>query len=179
MYSEATAASNYFTWVDDNSWAAEDVSNTVKFTLSMPLATSRVVIVVDNIQTFLQLWGSIGGVLGLLFAIFLLGMWYVERTSDSQDPVGRLSARVLAFIAHKRQALMEKWYPEPDSWTMENIGRMQRKEEKREGGARKVEDAAVSNFKDLYARNAVLSGPNAAEDHIDYGNEVDDFHGQL
>jgi hypothetical protein len=60
---------------------------------------------------------------------------------------------------------------------------MQRREEKREGGARKVEDSAVANFKDLYSRNVIVGGADgggeAQEDKENYDHEVDDFHGQL
>jgi len=148
---------NFFRWVKDGSWVAEGAVNEVKFTLDLPLATSRLNVVVDNAKTFLDLWAQVGGVLGLLTAIFLLAMNYLERAHDRKDPIGSLWHEVLSWVYRQRKELHEKWYPEPESWTMSNINKMQRREERREGGARKVEDGALSNFKDLYSRNAVTA----------------------
>ena len=61
---------------------------------------------------------------------------------------------------------------------MANIARMQKREEKRDGGARKVEDAAVTNFKDLYTRNKV-NDKDAHDVEEDYDHEVDDYHGEI
>jgi hypothetical protein len=173
------APADYFRWVKDGSWADAGAANAVKFTLALPLAQNRVHIVVDNAQTFLDLWGAVGGVLSLLFAIFLLAMSYVERTNDKEDPFGAAAAAVVAYYRKQRFELQQRWYPQPESWTMENIGRMQRREMQREGGARSADDAAVANFKDLYARNAILTGAGTAADEVDYGAEIDDSHGHI
>jgi hypothetical protein len=55
---------------------------------------------------------------------------------------------------------------------------MKRKEEARAGGALKEDEQVVSNFKDLYSRNKIVSLEHQS-DEKDYGHEVDDFHGEL
>jgi hypothetical protein len=178
-----TAPDAYAAWAKDGRFAASGAANAVAFELSMPLASHRVTIVVENAETFLDLWGQVGGVLGLLLAIFLLALAYVERAHDAQDPVGKVALSVQSWVAAKRFEFRAKWDPEPETWTMANIHKMQRREEKREGGARKVEDSAVANFKDLYSRNVIVGGADgggeAQEDKENYDHEVDDFHGQL
>jgi hypothetical protein len=106
-------------------------------------------------------------------------MSYFERTSDVRDPVGAFASQIGGWVAQQRSELRMRWQTEPDMWSMANINKMQRKEEKREGGARKVEDAAVSNFKDLYARNAVSKAPKREPGEEDYSYDVDTMHGQI
>jgi hypothetical protein len=169
---------NFERWLKEDSWVAEGAVNEVRFTLDMPLATSRVNVVVGNAKTFLDLWAQIGGVLGLLTAVFLLGMNYIERAHDRKDPLGSLWHEVLSWVHKQRKEWHEKWNPEPDSWTMNNINKMQRREERREGGARKVEDGALSNFKDLYSRNAVTAMPTEG-DVEEFINDVEVDSGVL
>lgn len=179
FFGQRSAPTDYKAWVKNEEWAAAGAVNAVRFTLAMPLAQNRVRILIDNNQSFLDLWGAVGGVLWLLITIFFLAMSYVERTNDPNDPVGALYKTYAGWLADYKLRLRDQWYPEPESWTMENISRMQRKEEKREGGARTNEDAAVTNFKDLYSRNAIAATAAKARDEQDYGSEVDDYHGQL
>jgi len=174
-----TAAPDYRQWIKDDTWAKAGAPNAVKFLLHLPLAPNRVRIVVDQRQTFLDLWGAVGGVLSLLATIFFLSMSYAERSNDRNDPIGGIYGTLKGWYDGYKQQLMEKWYPEPESWAMENISRMQRKEEKREGGARTNEDVAVTNFKDLYSRNAITATALKAKEEQDFGAEIDDYHGQL
>jgi hypothetical protein len=170
-----TAPEKYETWVKEGSWAEQGAVNEVRFTLDMPLTPSRVSIVVGNAKTFLDLCAQVGGVLGLLAALLLLGMGYIERAHDRRDPIGSVWSEVHSWLLKQRKELREKWNPESDAWKMENINKMQRREEKREGGARKVEDGALSNFKDLYSRNAVSSMPSQGhiEDDVEEEEEAD------
>jgi len=181
-FKNGSAPEAFEAWVKDASWVEAGATNAVSFTLNMPLATNRVSVVIENAMTFMDVWEQIGGALGLLVAIFLLSLTYLERCSDVQDPLGSIAKEVGEWVARRRQKWREDWNPEPESWSMANISKMQRREEKREGGARKVEDSAISNFKDLYARNKITSGGGgggvADEDEV-YDHEVDDFHGQL
>jgi len=179
--STQTAPGVFEAWAKDDRFVETGVVNQVAFVLAMPLASHRVTILVDNAESFLDLWGQVGGVLGLLVAIFLLALAYVERSYDAKDPIGKVALDVAAWYAKKRFEFQSKWDPEPETWTMSNINKMQRREEKREGGARKVEDAAVANFKDLYSRNVIGAAESGGdeEDKEDYDHEVNDFHGQL
>jgi hypothetical protein len=164
--------------VKEDSFVDSSTANAVKFVLNMPLATSRVSILIRNAETFLELWAKIGGTLGLMVAVFLMGMFYVERANDSNDPVGTCWDYYHRMFLRARADFKSNWNPEPESWTMANITKMQRREEKREGGARKVEDAAVSNFKDLYSRNAITDA-KAHDQEEDYDHEVNDYHGEI
>ena len=176
--SSSTKPGNYFTWVKEDSFVDATTVNAVKFVLNMPLATSRVNIKIQNAETFLELWAKIGGTIGLIVAVFLLGMNYVERANDRNDPVGSCWEYYYRQFLKIRGDVHLQWHPEPDSWTMANIARMQKREEKRDGGARKVEDAAVTNFKDLYTRNKV-NDKDAHDVEEDYDHEVDDYHGEI
>mmetsp|Transcript_24466 Transcript_24466/g.28796 ORF Transcript_24466/g.28796 Transcript_24466/m.28796 type:complete len:2846 (-) Transcript_24466:142-8679(-) len=179
----ASTPSNFFTWVKEDSWVDEDATNAVSFTLDMPLSTSALSVVIQNYTSFLDVCAQVGGILGLLAAIFLLAMSYVERGDDSQDWIGVFTKYVSTYARKQRAEMRQRWNPEPESWTMDNIDKMQRREEKREGGARKVEEAAVTNFKDLYSRNNVVGQQahdgGGDDDDEDFSHEVDEFHGQL
>jgi hypothetical protein len=178
--SVASTPANFFTWVKDDSFVDMDATNVVSFTLDMPLSTSALSVVVENYESFLDVCAQVGGILGLLTAIFLLAMSYVERGDDAQDWIGVFVMSVKSYVQRQRAELHQRWNPEPDTWRMENIDKFQRRTEKKDGGAKKKEEAAVTNFKDLYSRNN-LGGQQADEEDEDedYSNEVDDFHGQL
>jgi hypothetical protein len=148
--------------------------------VDMPLSTSALSVVIENYESFLDVCAKVGGILGLLTAIFLLAMAYIERSSDTQDWIGQFTSTIANYYRRQRAEMDQRWNPEPESWTMENIDKMQRREEKRDGGARKVEEAAVSNFKDLYSRNNVVgTAAQQEDDDEDFSHEVDEFHGQL
>jgi hypothetical protein len=182
--SSVSTPSNFFTWVKEDSFVDEDATNAVTFVLDMPLSTSSLSVVIQNYESFLDVAAQVGGILALLTAIFLLGMSYVERGDDAQDWMGKFASTVTNYYNKQRAEMRQRWNPEPESWRMENIEKMQRREEKREGGARKVEEAAVANFKDLYSRNNVVGQAQEInndddEDEEDFSHEVDEFHGQL
>jgi hypothetical protein len=126
--SKADLPASYALWVKDGTWAEAGAVNAVKFVLDLPLSQSRLSVVVENAQTFLDLWGQVGGVLALLLGFFLAAMSYFERSYDKRDPLSRVAAWAARLATAQTDRLRARWYPEPEAWTMISIAKGAAKE---------------------------------------------------
>jgi len=201
-----TAPDNYERWVKDGSWAEEGAHNEVHFTLNLPLASSRVSVLVDNQGTFLDLWARLGGVLGLLVAVMVLGMGFVERSHDKDDPFGRAANKVHQWYKRKAVEWHDRRNPATEMWKMGAIDKMRGDDgrpiqataqspyqEEASTGEEKASpqemDASSSRMfqrKKSFTKKQASSVGGARsqlyeeeEEEEDYEDEVDDFHGQI